>query len=259
MQSVMRFLSTFLVLSGVSGLRVGLAVRMAAPTVRMVAPTETPAASSSQGRVTAGSDEQSGWQLVVSNARGRASAVKAEQDATVGAMAAATTAVFALPLVDNIVADLFLSLVIGGGAAGYLAGFDTSAAGDAARALGGGVSVAASSAMDKIAETGVLEKVKAKLPGSGGEGLSMADIKKYGIAGTLAYILTGGFRARHRRRVSHGTYVSMRDARHGRPQHLGALTQRWLLSTARGSGSPPALTQIWLLSSGALTCPLTPC
>ena len=33
-------------------------------------------------------------------------------------------------------------------------------------------------------------KIKAKLPGGGGEGLSYAEIKKFGVSGTVAYILT---------------------------------------------------------------------
>merc|ERR1719326_1008196 len=33
-------------------------------------------------------------------------------------------------------------------------------------------------------------QIQSKLPGGGGDGLSMEDIKKYGVAGTIAYILT---------------------------------------------------------------------
>lgn len=126
----------------------------------------------------------------VTNARARAAAVKADQDATVGAMAIGAGAVFALPLVDSVFADLVLSTIIGGGLLGFLAGFREDGVGDAARSVGGVVAKIAGQAAAKLDETGVVEKIQAKLPGGGGEGLSMSDIKKYGVAGTLAYVLT---------------------------------------------------------------------
>ena len=131
-----------------------------------------------------------GWQQVVQNARARAAAVKADQDATVGAMAVGTTLIFLLPLIDNAFADLIFSALLGGGLFGFLAGFREDALGDGARKIGSTVAEASNTVGEKLDETGVTKMIKDKLPGGGGEGLSMADIKKFGVAGTLAYILT---------------------------------------------------------------------
>lgn len=137
------------------------------------------------------------WQTAVENARARATAVKGLQDETAAAMAVGTIAAYALPIVpkvDNIVADLFLSALLGGGILGFVAGFREDAAGDAARRVGRTAADAASQVSTKVreldSEYGVSESIRSKLPGEGGQGLSMADIKKYGVAGTLAYILT---------------------------------------------------------------------
>ena len=117
---------------------------------------------------------------VVRAAQERAAAVKADQDATIAAMATGFTGFFALPLIDNLFADLFLSTVIAG-VIGVVAGFREDGLGDAARAVGGGVSKAvgtvAGPAIDKAKDLA-------------GDGLSMEDVKKYGVAGTIAYILT---------------------------------------------------------------------
>ena len=131
-----------------------------------------------------------GWQTVVANARGRAEALKADQDATVAAMAVGTLGVYALPLFSNGPFDLVFSTAVGGGLSGYVAGFRDDAAGAAARKVGGTVSSAVGQAGKALDDSGVLDTVKEKLPGGGGEGLSMKDIKKYGVAGTIAYILT---------------------------------------------------------------------
>lgn len=151
------------------------------------------------GRVVATAPTMSppSWQTAVENARARATAVKGQQDETAAAMAVGTIAAFALPIIpkfDNVVADLFLSALIGGGILGVVAGFREDAAGDAARRVGRTAADAAGQVSAKVQELdsqyGVSEGIRAKLPGEGGQGLSMADIKKYGIAGTLAYILT---------------------------------------------------------------------
>ena len=117
---------------------------------------------------------------VVRAAQERAAAVKADQDATIAAMATGFTGFFALPTIDNLFADLFLSTVIAG-VIGVVAGFREDGLGDAARAVGGGVSKAvgtvAGPAIDKAKDLA-------------GDGLSMEDVKKYGVAGTIAYILT---------------------------------------------------------------------
>ena len=126
-----------------------------------------------------------GWQLVVENARGRASAVKADQDATTAAMVTGGGLFFLLPVVDNVVADLLLSTIIAG-LLGFTGGFVEGPAGDVVRKVGGVVSGGAGQVSSKLEESGVLDK----LPGGGGKGLSYSDIKKYGVAGTLAYILT---------------------------------------------------------------------
>ena len=78
---------------------------------------------------------------VVRAAQERAAAVKADQDATIAAMATGFTGFFALPTIDNLFADLFLSTVIAG-VIGVVAGFREDGLGDAARAVGGGVSKA---------------------------------------------------------------------------------------------------------------------
>ena len=88
--------------------------------------------------------------------------------------------VFALPTIDNLFADLFLPTVIAG-VIGVVAGFREDGLGDAARAVGSSVSKAvgtvAGPAIDKAKDLA-------------GDGLSMEDVKKYGVAGTIAYILT---------------------------------------------------------------------
>ena len=130
-----------------------------------------------------------GWQVVVANARGRATAVKTEQDTTVGVMAAGAGLFFLLPTVDNVAADLFLSTILGG-LLGVTAGFVEGPAGDAARKIGNAVCSGAGQISSQLNDSGVLDSIKDKMPGGAGEGLSYSDIKKYGVAGTLAYILT---------------------------------------------------------------------
>lgn len=122
----------------------------------------------------------------VDNAKARGAALKAEQDTTAAAVATGTLAVYALPTFSGGVFDVLFSTLIGGGAAGYLAGFDQSAAGSAARKVGGVVSSATGELTTKIGELEVIKDVNEKF----GEGFSFADIKKYGVAGTIAYILT---------------------------------------------------------------------
>lgn len=117
---------------------------------------------------------------VVRAAQERAAAVKADQDATIAATATGFIGFFALPTIDNFFADFFLSTVVAG-VIGVVAGFREDGLGDAARAVGGGVSKAvgtvAGPAIDKAKDLA-------------GDGLSMNDVKKYGVAGTIAYILT---------------------------------------------------------------------
>ena len=132
-----------------------------------------------------------GWQVKVEAARERARVVKAEQDATAGAMASGSVGLFLLPGVlllpfENTLADLFLSTLVGAAVMGYLAGFREDAIGDGARKVGSTVSLASGNLVEKLP----LDAIKAKLPGADGEGVSYADIKKFGVAGTLAYILT---------------------------------------------------------------------
>ena len=135
-----------------------------------------------------------GYLSVVQAARDRAAAVKQGQDETAAAMVVGTIGVFSLPLIDNVPADLIFSTLVGGGVSGYLAGFREDAVGDAARTIGrtaGGIAGQIGSKVGELDKSlGVSEKIKANLPGGGGEGLTYADIKKYGVAGTLAYILT---------------------------------------------------------------------
>ena len=62
--------------------------------------------------------------------------------------------------------------------------------GSYARKVGEVAAGAANAVKEKDAELGVSANIKAKLPGGGGEGLSYAEIKKFGVSGTVAYILT---------------------------------------------------------------------
>ena len=116
---------------------------------------------------------------VVRAAQARAAQVKADQDATAAVMATGFIGFFALPTIDNFVADLFLSTIVAG-VIGVVAGFREDGLGDAARTVGGGVS----KVVGPVAGPAI-DKAKAF-----GDGLSMDDMKKYGVAGTLAYILT---------------------------------------------------------------------
>jgi len=134
---------------------------------------------------------QAGWETVVQRAQERADIVKAEQEATIGAAFAGTAVFYTLPLTPGDgLAGLLLSCIVGGGFLGFVAGFRDDKLGDATRKVGGAVSGSVRTVAAKIDETGVTEKIKANMPGNGGEGLSMADIKKFGVSGTLAYILT---------------------------------------------------------------------
>ena len=128
------------------------------------------------------------WQVKVEAARARAQVVKEEQSATAGAMAAGSIGLFLLPGVDNFFADLFLSTVVGSGVMGYVAGFREDALGDAARKLGASVSSASADLMTRA--EGPLAEIQSKIPGADGEGITYADIKKFGVSGTISYILT---------------------------------------------------------------------
>eukprot|EP00966_Prymnesium_polylepis_P223387 5168812-Prymnesium_polylepis.1 len=128
-----------------------------------------------------------GWQTVVKNAQGRAASLKEDQDAVAAVMSTGTLACFSLPGVlllpfDNFIADLILSSIVGCGLLGGFAGFSEGAAGDAVRGAGRTISSGTGWVVAKLPLD--------KLPGGDGEGLSMTDIKKYGVAGTIAYILT---------------------------------------------------------------------
>ena len=80
-----------------------------------------------------------GYMKAVNFACGRAAAVKAEQDATAGAMITGTVAVFAVtsqtPLPGP--ADVFLSLLLGCAPMGFAAGFVEGPVGDGARCRAG--------------------------------------------------------------------------------------------------------------------------
>ena len=114
-----------------------------------------------------------------------------EKDRVVFTAAAGALLLFLLPLFDGAgpFADFGLSSVIGGGALGYAA-LRKDDAGAYARKLGGAVAVVVDKLKAWDAENGLSEKVTSKLPGGGGKGLSYADIKAFGISGTVAYILT---------------------------------------------------------------------
>ena len=123
------------------------------------------------------------WKQAVGAAQARAAAVKSDQDATTSAMAVGAAGFFNLPLTDNVVADVLLSILVGVGF-GYLAGFDTSPAGGAVRSLGSATGTAVATVDGAL---GISEKVQAAAPEGG---FSYANIKKYGVAGTLAYVIT---------------------------------------------------------------------
>jgi hypothetical protein len=169
------------------------ALQRRASAVRMQETATTPVAelrTAEMAGAAVPSGAPGGWQGVVERARGRAAAVKAEQDATAAAMALGTLGLFLLPGIANPLLDLTACALVGGGALGYAAGFREDAVGNAARQLGGLGVRAASAAAEKDAELGLSAGLKAKLPGGGGDGLTYADIKKFGVSGTVAYILT---------------------------------------------------------------------
>lgn len=119
------------------------------------------------------------WKLAVENARTRADAVKAGQAETAAAAAASAIALFALPPP----LDPLLPLV-GGIGVGFVAGFEEGAGGDAVRLVGRTLSTATG----KVAVT--VGPMLPEVDLSATEGMSFQDIKKFGVAGTLAYILT---------------------------------------------------------------------
>jgi len=165
-----------------------------APTLLMQEMAQTPVAApaAGQGSVVPTAPKTRDWRQAVELAQTRAAAVKDDQSVTTSSMVLTSTALFLLPTIDNAILDLLLSTLLGSGAAGYLAGFDRSPAGDAARVVGrAGVTVVTKmQALDE--SVGVSKAIQEKMPKGSGEGggLSYADIKKYGVAGTLAYILT---------------------------------------------------------------------
>lgn len=130
-----------------------------------------------------------GYMKAVQFARDRAVAVKAEQDSTTGAMVVGTAAVFALtsqtPLPGP--ADVFISLLLGTVPMGFAAGFVEGPVGEGARAIGSGVSSVAGKGAELASP--LTDKLKESMPSGDGK-LSMDDIKKFGVSGTLAYILT---------------------------------------------------------------------
>ncbi|EOD29273.1 hypothetical protein EMIHUDRAFT_203861 [Emiliania huxleyi CCMP1516] len=114
------------------------------------------------------------WQDAVSSAQDRAATVKAEQDAVAAVMLTGTAGCLFVPGVlllpiDNLALDLLASSLVGG-LLGVAAGFGDGAVGAALRSVGGWV-------VDALPLD--------KLPS-----VSYADVKKYGVAGTIAYILT---------------------------------------------------------------------
>ena len=171
-----------LVADGASAFAVGgiaARTRVASPLVRMEAAAE------------------GGFETVVANARARAAAVKEDQDATTAAMAVTTGALFLLPGVENPVVDLILCSIVGGGVMGYVAGFRQDAIGDVARKGGGLVASAAGTAGTKVGELDeqlkISDSIMSALPKDADGNpidVSYATIKKYGVSGTLAYILT---------------------------------------------------------------------
>ena len=112
-----------------------------------------------------------------------------QQDLVLGTAAAGALLIFLLPLFENFFADLGLSSVIGGGLGGVLA-LRKDAPGEYARRLGSVAVVGRDKVRALDEQYGVSESISSKLPGGGGAGLSMDEIKKFGVAGTVAYILT---------------------------------------------------------------------
>jgi hypothetical protein len=119
---------------------------------------------------------------------GRAAAVKADQDAVTAVAVTGTLGCLALPGTlllpfDNLFLDLILS-AIGGGLLGGVAGFREDALGDTARSAGKAVASVTGQVVEKIPFDQIKEKLGLE------NGLSYDDVKKYGVAGTLAYIIT---------------------------------------------------------------------
>lgn len=169
-------LASLAALGSVSALQ--MAAAPARATVCMQETQATPSTTSTavDGRVvptTGGA--ASGWQLVVGNAQKRAATVKADQDATAAAMATGFLVFWNLPLPVPVFADVFLSTAVAG-ILGVVAGFREDFLGDAARTVGKTVSSAGGAVAEKLSPA--TEALTSKLPGAGGEGLSMSDIKK---------------------------------------------------------------------------------
>lgn len=167
-----------LLLSVASGLRVA-PVRMQVQTATELTGKVVPTSAKPSG----------GWQTAVSNAQSRAAAVKADQDAVTAVAVTGALGCLALPgtlllPIDNLFLDLFLSTIIGGLGLGGVAGFREDAIGQTARSAGSTIASVTGQIYEKIPFDQIKEKLGLE------NGLSYDDVKKYGVAGTLAYIIT---------------------------------------------------------------------
>ena len=131
------------------------------PAAAAPAPAESVPATAT--RVTPAATGNQDYMRAVLFARERTAAVKAEQDATVGAMVMGTVAVYALTsqLIENVPADLIISLLLGCAPMGFAAGFEEGPVGDTARTIGGAASAAAGKVADFVAP--LAEKVKTSI------------------------------------------------------------------------------------------------
>ena len=118
---------------------------------------------------------------------------KPQQDEVAGAAAIGALVIFLLPLVDNVFTDLLVSSLVGAAPLAYLS-LRQDDLGGYARQVGGVAVIAAEKVGEVDAQLGVSKAVSEKaeeiLPEGFTTDLSYDDVKKYGTAGVVAYILT---------------------------------------------------------------------
>ena len=118
---------------------------------------------------------------------------KPQQDEVAGAAAIGALVIFLLPLVDNVFTDLLVSSLVGAAPLAYLS-LRQDDLGGYARQVGGVAVTAAEKVGEVDAQLGVSKAVSEKaeeiLPEGFTTDLSYDDVKKYGTAGVVAYILT---------------------------------------------------------------------
>ena len=112
---------------------------------------------------------------------------KPQQDEVAGAAAIGALVIFLLPLVDNVFTDLLVSSLVGAAPLAYLSLRQDDLGGYARQV--GGVAVTAAEKVGEAASP-LTKAVQDQLPEDFTTNISYDDVKKYGTAGVVAYILT---------------------------------------------------------------------